>query len=187
VVVKISPVNLALASVLFALSQPAFSREDVSAALPTESAPAETRVELRELPLIINSFDELNRYLRLADLEKSPLRHFSEDGLAKFVDSATFTELGLASFDTSAIADELTPTQAYGALALFGVDAAIAQLDFGVVQSDADKRLLDHFAEGGAGAKNCPLINNKQCVTPASCAPKTSWVCITCNCGIQTP
>lgn len=90
----------------------------------------EAQFKLNRMVAPIHSRDDLVDHLAMAAHDGSPLDQLSAEGKATFLSSLKFGDQGLGSFNSAVLERELTPTQAYAVLALFGFQDAIATLDF---------------------------------------------------------
>jgi hypothetical protein len=75
--------------------------------------------DLASLSAPITSQRSLSRHLS-AGLTESPLGRLSQPALRRFLASLQFNESGLTTFRYTELEAELTPTQIYQVLALFG-------------------------------------------------------------------
>jgi hypothetical protein len=123
----------------------------------------------------VKSRAELDAYLREDSNQDHPLFALSEDRLRQFLGSLVFTERGLASFNASALEAELTATQIYRVLSLFGLDRSVIDL---ASTSEFTNSPLDVA---------CPVIENTECTPPATCRSAFQAWCVTCNCGMDPP
>ncbi|HGM6069723.1 TPA: hypothetical protein ACKP39_003444 [Stenotrophomonas maltophilia] len=86
---------------------------------------SERDVSLRFAP--INSLAQLDAHLAFRSPE-SPLMLLSDNARKTFVDSLVFTHVGLAGFSYEPIVRELSTSEAYRLLSLFGAQRTIAVL-----------------------------------------------------------
>ena len=84
----------------------------------------------------IKTSGDLAAYLRSAN-RGSPLMALSPGGRQRFLDSLTFNENGLVSYRYEDLAQELTASQAYRVLSLFGAQRTTHLLHARVETSDA--------------------------------------------------
>lgn len=123
----------------------------------------------------VKSFEQLEAYLDAGSPAESPFLHLTEDGLKRFIDSLVFTEKGLASFDALVLETELTSSQAYSLLALFGLQRLAPYLKNARVESDLDKKvrgLEGLMVPSGAAideSVDCPVLERARCRPPATC------------------
>lgn len=99
---------------------------------PTQLQDAESRAALQreisgKLARIKNEGD-LHAYLASARAMQTPLDLLSPGAKRRFIDSLVFTPNGLGSFTYADIRNELTLSEAYQLLALFGREATAASI-----------------------------------------------------------
>src|SRR5690606_7401891 len=151
-------------------------------------------IELDALFAPIRAWSHLENYLETPRGLAGPFAALSDRGVKKFLDSLVFTEKGLASFDGDVLVRELSASQIYELLGLFGLERAAPVI--------ADKARFEspmRKADGGlcvdsvglpapvVETMRCPLIENHQCAPPATCRYLHGARCITCNCGMIPP
>lgn len=129
----------------------------------------------------IRSRAELDAYLLRTRSAASPLSALSPSAQHRFLNSLRFTPAGLASFRYADLEAELTPTQAYKLLALFGV-----QQDVPLLKSAREVTALDAVIMGiGGGMAGIGLGDHEGywCETsrPHTCAKAPGYIC-TGNC-----
>ncbi|WP_181259144.1 hypothetical protein [Pseudoduganella armeniaca] len=76
--------------------------------------------ELDLLLAPVKSEQALQRYLMQTPAARNPLNALAADTRQEFLDSLTFNETGLTSYNYQVLLDNLTPKQAKAVLALFG-------------------------------------------------------------------
>lgn len=133
------------------------------------------RSDMGLLSAPIRSRKDLSRHMRDARENGSPLRALGKDGTRKFIASLRFNENGLTSYRYDILEQELSVTDAYLVLSLFGAQDDIRMLDKARVDSQLDNDLL---AVGDVAAM-CSGGDYKdmQCSARATCAPMTRHVC----------
>ncbi|USX19380.1 hypothetical protein NHH82_26625 [Oxalobacteraceae bacterium OTU3REALA1] len=99
----------------------------------------------------IRSLAQLKAHLSLYG-NASPLASLSPTGRQEFIDRLTFNENGLTGYRYSILEKELTPSQIYSILSLFGTQNHTSMFKKAKVASQADAQLLD----GGASANAVP-------------------------------
>jgi|GEM_PF-6357254 len=123
-------------------------------------------------------------YLKSA--EDTPLSELSDAGLELFVDSLLFTDRGLASFDAGVLEQELTPTQIYAVLELFGLEWLTPSFDQARVESEYDENIIALSVEDVS--PQCDYIEYAECSPPATCESTIRLAyCVLCNCGMDPP
>jgi hypothetical protein len=116
------------ALLLILISAHAHSQSTVSEAssterisIPASEMAADETLRLAYLAAPIKSAEDLADHSSSIALACSPLRYLSESGRRSFLASLTFNEKGLSSFRYADLEAELSPTQIFDILALFGV------------------------------------------------------------------
>jgi hypothetical protein len=99
------------------------------------------REKLEAEPPPIRSAAELASYLESREPD-SPLDHLSPAALRRFIDSLTFNENGLTGYRTDDLQSELTATQAYRILALFGVQRTTPMLRGLTIETKLDETIM---------------------------------------------
>jgi hypothetical protein len=180
-------IALSTASVGSAYAEPAQFRSDTT--------PGTQSIEIDRLAssaALIQSRSDLETYL--SGNPDSAIHRLSHGGRATFLASLVLTEKGLGSFNARSLEDELTPTQIYEVLSLFGLGELVSQFKNARIETSHDERLLsigaatkDDAATQCLTCGPCPAIYNYRCSPPATCKPQYQNYCVTCNCGMQTP
>lgn len=140
-------------------------------------------MQLNRVPPI-ESPQELAGYMEALP-EGSPLGYLSDAGRRIFLESLTFTELGLASFNYRFLKDELTPSQIARVLGLFGLADRVFLFDGARVETEMDAKILS-LSEWFTPQSDCN-IRDYECEPPATCDEAMNKICIACNCGMQIP
>lgn len=107
----------------------------------------------------------------------SPLNSLSPGAKQRFLQSLVFTDLGLASFDYRDLRSELTATQIYQLLGLFGVQRSTSSIPGLRIAGPSDAAIIA-FSEN-------PVIGDYPDYwreSRATCRPSTGAVCIGGNC-----
>ena len=94
--------------------------------------------------------------------------------------SLIFGQNGLASFDFRDIRNELTATQAYRLLALFGVQRSTPAIPGLKVKTRADELIL--LLKPDAQSLRATDYQDYKCESRATCAPAIGLICIGANC-----
>lgn len=133
------------------------------------------RSDMGLLSAPIRSRKDLSRHVRDGKENGSPLRALSKEGRREFIASLRFNENGLTSYRYDILEQELSVTDAYLVLSLFGAQDDIRMLDKARVDSQLDHDLL---AVGDVAAM-CSGGDYKdmQCSSRATCAPMSRHVC----------
>lgn len=108
----------------------------------------------------------------------SPINKLSPQGLQHFVSSVQFNEKGVTTYDYSDLRAELSATQVYQVLALFGIQHSTSAIPGLQVLDDADRAIAN------TGNINRMLIadyGDYKCEARATCSSALSKIC-TSNC-----
>lgn len=110
--------------------------------LPTPEAADEVKHEKLDAPAVrIRSAAELASYLESRG-PNSPLDQLSPGALRRFIDSLTYNENGLTGYRTDDLQYELTATQAYRILELFGVQRITPLLRGLTIETSLDEAIM---------------------------------------------
>lgn len=123
----------------------------------------------------------LAAHLMKAKDSGSPLNLLSPTARARFVDSLKFNEGGVTSFYYADIESELTSSQAYELLSLFGLQSMLQYMPKIRISSDED---LDIMRAYGGGTIGLPLPddhNDYWCTSRGTCSRNVGSIC-TSNC-----
>lgn len=137
----------------------------------------------------IKSTEDLNAYIARTPAANSPLSYLSPAAKSRFLSGLQFNEKGVASFSYADLEAELTPSQIYEILSLFGVQRTVPLMKGARVVNETDRLIM--------GARNAPLgqcngasmpgltpgcdHEGYRCVGHGSCAQSMSMIC-TSNC-----
>jgi hypothetical protein len=91
----------------------------------------------------IRNYEELTRVLDKA----SPLDLLTESAKQRFVNSIVFGVNGVGSFSFEDLEAELTPTQIYKILSMFGVQHTVSQFENARIESATDTMLMNSGVE----------------------------------------
>lgn len=130
----------------------------------------------------IQSRNQLSEYLKTHLM--SSLSALTPGAKRRFIQSLVFTEKGLGSYDYSDLRIELTATQIYKLLALFGVQRTTALIPNIRIENPTDQLII---MSGEAGALRMCLRSggcaNTVCAGPGTCAQRANSICVWENCG----
>lgn len=142
--------------------------------------------------------DELNRrelaYLLApikaeADLQKhlsteidSPLDRLSSSAKWAFVDSLRFGRRGLGSYRYDILEKELTPTEIYEVLSLFGVQHTTHMLKGAKSANEADELIMQMGVSSLGGRYPGEDYPDYWCSSKATCSRSITSICIGSNC-----
>jgi|GEM_PF-2724590 len=121
----------------------------------------------------IRSHRDLARHLRLARDEGSPLFALSNEARRRFLASLSFNENGLTGYRYDDLERELTATQAYLILALFGSQSDVARFPKLREKTSLDRELK---ATSKLQCSNGDWVDF-QCVARATCRAITRYIC----------
>jgi len=116
---------------------------------------------------IIRSRAELNDYLRTTAQSGSPIDCLAPSARSRFINSLVFTERGLGGFSPADLQAELTASQVFAILKLFGAEEYAPGIDARVVT--AEDRAIKSRAPGSDSTHYCD--------SNGSCSPRTDWIC----------
>ncbi|MDH5823578.1 hypothetical protein QFW77_11330 [Luteimonas sp. RD2P54] len=135
-------------------------RELLERELAYELAPVKSEADLRSL--------------LVEGAEGTPLAALSPGAQQRFLQSLVFSEAGLASFYYEDLRAELSPTQIYRLLSLFGAQRSTPSIPGLRVKSKADELIVTPQADGGDH-------QGYLCHSPGTCMESRSFIC-THNC-----
>ena len=127
---------------------------------------------------ILRSARDLQRYLSAPGT--SPLGALSSGARERFLSSITFGAKGISGFRYADLQSELTASQVYDVLRLFGVQKDVAIIPNLRVDTPADKRVISRFpfvakpSDGGD-------YRDYRCASRATCSQSPGDIC-TSNC-----
>lgn len=127
----------------------------------------------------INSSKQLDNHL-LALTSDSPLAAFSQSARARFVAGLRFGEQGLAGYDYEPITSELTASQAYRVLSLFGAQRTLPLLPGLRADSSSDQEVMD-FSDSAFSVNPNPVIEDYPgyaCSGRATCSQSMNSICM---------
>jgi hypothetical protein len=144
-------------------------------------------VALRLAP--IRSLSDLHDYMAAHARTRTPLDALSPTAKRVFLDSLSFNEKGVTSFNYAILEDELTASQAYKILGLFGVERLTSKLHNARVVSDTDRLIMSNMSVqpatcGGGGTTTSTGMcdhDDYRCISRATCMSAMSMIC-TSNC-----
>lgn len=129
---------------------------------------------------LIKSQADLARYIASSKGAATPLSALSPGGKQRFLQSLRFSDKGLASFDYRDIQSELTATQAYRLLALFGVERSTSTIRGLKLQTRADELIM--LQNSPAMSLRMTDYPDKWCESRATCSFAVGKTCIGANC-----
>lgn len=170
-----------------------FGTVDVLARTPSSapSSPQERNILLerelvdreiaRQLATVQNQADLASYMLSIP--KDSPLLLLSDGARDRFIQSIVFTDHGVASFQYADLRAELSASEVYRLLSIFGLQNSTKSIPDLRIESAADEAVIDDAA--GVG----PLADyvDYKCRPPATCTRSMFDICIGDNCGIIEP
>lgn len=94
---------------------------------------------------IIRSQSDLQRYLSATANSGSPLSALSSRGRTRFLSSVTFNKRGITGFRYDDLQSELTASQIFDVLHLFGAEKDLAIIPNVRVETAADRRVMSRY------------------------------------------
>lgn len=115
----------------------------------------------------------------------SPLKQLSGQGRARFLNSLMFGDHGLASFSYADLRAELTASQIYRVLSLFGVQRSTSLIKGALVITPEDKAVMA-VPDNVPGLKSAspsllPDHESYRCLSRGTCESAYTYIC-TSNC-----
>ncbi len=129
---------------------------------------------------ILRSRSDLQRYLSATATTNSPLRALSSGARERFLSSITFGAKGISGFRYADLQSELTASQSYEVLRLFGVQKDVAIIPNVRADTSADKRVIrasPFMAKHIDGSD----YRDYRCASRATCSQSPGDIC-TSNC-----
>ncbi|MEM9102735.1 MAG: hypothetical protein AAGB12_10460 [Pseudomonadota bacterium] len=117
----------------------------------------------------------------LHSLGASALDVLTPKAKAHFIKSLKFNEKGLTTFNSLLLEEELSLSEIYGILSLFGIESSIKHFDAARIESAADVNILNNMLNNLLQCDG--VLQGSACVSRATCR-KTSDrdSCILANC-----
>ncbi|WP_080932981.1 hypothetical protein [Xanthomonas albilineans] len=129
----------------------------------------------------IHSETGLAGYLAKANNADSPFNALSPAARKRFIDSLKFNENGVTSFYYADIEAELSSSQAYALLSLFGLQDTLRFMSKLRVDSDNDRDIMHAFSNRGPGLPPGQDHEDYWCSSRANCTRTAGSIC-TGNC-----
>ncbi|EPF74626.1 hypothetical protein [Acinetobacter rudis] len=107
--------------------------------------------QLNLLVAPIKSLDDLNAYMRNTPKAKNPIEKLSTNGKARFLSSLRFNEKGLTSFGHLDLEAELSASEIYQILSLFGAQELISTTSNLVIKNDFDRMVVRNITPRNNG------------------------------------
>ncbi|WP_332604830.1 hypothetical protein [Acinetobacter sp. ESBL14] len=139
----------------------------------TKPAPnASEQSQLNHLIAPIKSLDELNAYMRNTPKAKNPIEKLSKNGKARFLSSLRFNDKGLTSFGHLDLEAELSASEIYQILSLFGVQELISTSKL-VIKNDLDRMVIRNVTTRDSSWD----IRDHVCIDFRGCKPFNGVTC----------
>ncbi len=134
----------------------------------------------------------------MASNRTTALDALSQNSKRDFIGSLKFTKKGLSSFNYNVLEAELTPTEIYGILSMFGLQRGTGQFDNARPQTSLDQAILNLYGEnnrsiqansgfesqfhGGSWGKIADeFLEGYRCLSQGTCVQADGHAC-TSNC-----
>lgn len=130
----------------------------------------------------VKSAAALAEYMKSVPSDQSPLSALSPGAKARFINGLTFNEKGLTSYNYADLKAELTASQIYQLLSLFGVQHTTPLIRGARVQNDTDRAIL-RLNDNADIVRPLSDYGDYKCVTMATCGRATDFICIGQNCA----
>ncbi len=157
---------------------PARSEDEIRSNISTTTNIEQTRKELRDKELAflaapIKNGDDLKEYLESIRGRSSPIDALSDGARQRFLDSLKFNERGVTGFRYSELESELTVSQIYKILSLFGAQHATPRFKRAKIISSTDRMIgTMNFSEA------YPDHMGYDCIKRATCKVEQSHICM---------
>jgi hypothetical protein len=121
----------------------------------------ERQRQLDMLSAPIHSESDLVKYDEKTDASQNPLNSLSQAARGRFLKSLVFSEKGLASFGEADLKTELSASQVYRILSLFGVQSSTQLVQGLRMENDVDRAIMSkasiipYTMPGGADGYRC--------------------------------
>jgi hypothetical protein len=186
---KTSSLLIAALFMIFSLANAAYGDQHLITETSMEGLASHSkdgRHHLNHLLAPIRSRAELDAHL---NTDESPLMALSDPSLEMFLDSLIFGEHNLASFRRNELEAELTVSQIYEILSLFGFQQATPGFVNARIESERDLELLGvSFAGSSTGtAPPCGDYVEGKCYTVGTCKLDSAYCCDPPSCKIMIP
>jgi hypothetical protein len=166
------------------------SHEEQIDMLLWEDAKSRERVDSGLAP--IRSSADLSMHLASMGQIRSPLGYLSSDAQRRFLGSIRFGQKGISSFDFTALVAELSVSQAYEVLRLFGQQHTIRSIPGLRIETDVDRAIMQLGMRPAFCSVARPIAksgvmcdddhwHNMKCGSPGTCRGEVGSIC-TSNC-----
>jgi hypothetical protein len=144
---------------------------------------------------MIRSEADLKSYLQSAPISRTPLGKLSLSAQRQFLASLTFNEKGLTGFNYRALPDELSVSEIYQVLSLFGMQRTTAMIPDARIETSVDAAIMRHISPQACPPRG-PKIQGSEvspqfgcdgdrkeyrCESKGTCQSRNTYIC-TSNC-----
>lgn len=126
----------------------------------------------------VKSQADLYQQLQQNTRGMSALRKMSPTSYRLFIDSLVFNERGLASFDYKSVEDELSVSEAYDLLSMFGVQHTVRYFPGLKIKTKADLLVRQMVTPLGEGLDEGQDHHDFSCTGRANCEYKQRNICM---------
>lgn len=175
-----------------ATSHDGVTYEEVAALLAQD---ASMRNNIDNATATIRSEADLKNYLQATPIARTPLGKLSPSAQRQFLASLTFNEKGLTGFNYRALSDELSASEIYQVLGLFGMQRTTALIPDVRIETPMDEAIIRRVSPQVCPPRG-PKVRrtgvtpqglcasdheNYKCESTGSCKYYNSYIC-TSNC-----
>lgn len=136
-----------------------------------EQGAVENKIQLSTAK--IKSQADIDRYVATTPESESPLAKLTPDAQRRFISSLSFNKSGLTGFEYADLESELTPTEIYKILKLFGVQHTTAFMNGAHI-----KTKTDHLIMGESPSLRAEDHKGYKCVGRANCYQTMFYICM---------
>ena len=132
----------------------------------------------------IKSSKEVARYLSKQGRQETPFSPLSAGARQRFIQSLRFSEKGLASYDYRDLRNELTATEIYRLLSLFGAEGSVFAIPDMKAESATDELIImqGKLDRSGEMMRAPTDYEGYACISRASGAKAADHICIGSSC-----
>lgn len=140
------------------------------------------RQDLDWLTAPIAKQSDLKSFLKSGGRLGELLSRLQPTSKKRFIDSLRFGDAGLASFYFQDIEEELSVSEIYQLLSLFGLQSGVSKFSNAPVRNSLDREIRDYFSPSGEKAV-CEdgMYRNMECARRGTCGYYLYYYC-TSNC-----
>ncbi|MCU4491431.1 hypothetical protein [Acinetobacter guillouiae] len=146
--------------------------------LQTLTAPiASEQDQLNYISAPIKSLDNLYTYNSTTPKINNPIERLTPSGKTRFINSLEFSKTGLGSYSYTDLVNELSASEIYQILSLFGVQHSISKANLKIT-NDSDRKVVKALSSGASLQAD---RRDYWCGNPGTCHPRRWYIC-TQNC-----